>query len=207
MIIYFKYLNYVIRHKWFVFLECCKAGKIWRGLWHDMSKFYPDEFIPYARYFYGDYPEWDRIKQVSGYSWKHSKEGISNSFDLAWLKHQHRNPHHWQHWLLQEDDGDLKILDMPDMYVNEMLADWSGAGRAITGKNDPTECKKWYLKNYKRIDLSGWTRTRVNAYFKISMIDLQETEIGQKVSRTEIKQILKRILEKAEQERKLQKDY
>ena len=166
---YLKYLNYVIRHKLFVFIECCKVSKIWRGIWHDMSKFRPDEFIPYARYFYGDWPDWNKAKfQCTGYPYELTKQGIQVAFDVAWSKHQHRNPHHWQHWLLQEDDGDLKILDIPDKYVDEMLADWKGAGRAITGKNDPVECRKWYLKNYSKINLSSWTRTRVNAKFDIS---------------------------------------
>jgi len=155
MIIYFKYLNYVIRHKWFVFIECCKVGKIWRGIWHDMSKFRPDEFIPYARYFYGDWPDYNSIKKhLSWYPYKYTKEAIQEAFDLAWLKHQHRNPHHWQYWVLREDDGGTKLIDMKSEYVDEMLADWKGAGRAITGKNDPAEYRTWYLKNYNKIKLS-----------------------------------------------------
>lgn len=51
---YFKYFNYVLRHRWYVFLECVKLGIIWRGIIHDLSKFLPSEFIPYANYFYGN---------------------------------------------------------------------------------------------------------------------------------------------------------
>jgi len=51
---YFEYLIYVLRHKWYVFIECCRVGIIWSGLTHDLSKFLPDEFIPYANYFYGN---------------------------------------------------------------------------------------------------------------------------------------------------------
>ena len=54
---YYKYLQYVIKHKYYVMIECFKVGLYWRGLVHDMSKFRPSEFIPYARYFYGDYPD------------------------------------------------------------------------------------------------------------------------------------------------------
>ena len=51
---YFKYFHYIIRHKWFVFLECYKEGIIWRGITHDLSKFLPSEFFPYANHFYGE---------------------------------------------------------------------------------------------------------------------------------------------------------
>jgi hypothetical protein len=50
---FFKYLKYVIRHKWYVFLECCNLGIPFRGIFHDLSKFLPDEFFPYMNHFYG----------------------------------------------------------------------------------------------------------------------------------------------------------
>ena len=49
---------------------------------------------------------------------------VKHGFDLAWLHHQHNNPHHWQHWLLREDDGNMKALEMPFNYVVEMICDW-----------------------------------------------------------------------------------
>lgn len=159
---YLKYLKYLIKHKWFVFIECTKAGEIWLGILHDLSKFRPDEFIPYARYFYGKYPNHETCSSAYKYVYTGPyQENINHDFDVAWLQHQHRNPHHWQHWLLQEDDGDLKILDMPTAYIREMIADWKGAGRAITGKNDPEECKNWYNKNQNKIKLESFTKSYV----------------------------------------------
>lgn len=152
---FFRYLRYLILHKWYVFVECAKRGITWQGLVHDLSKFRPDEFGPYMRYFYGSYltqqqkdlylkntPDWAR-------KWK-SRETVNKEFDVAWLKHQHRNPHHWQHWLLREDDGGFKILDMPHQYCVEMLCDWIGAGKAL-GKPDTLA---WYSKNRDNIYLS-----------------------------------------------------
>jgi len=165
---YLKYLSYVIRHKWFVFIECYRLGEIWRGIWHDMSKFLPSEFIPYARYFYGEYPSWEFTKYEPYYPYSLTKEGISEAFDLSWLLHQHRNPHHWQHWILREDDGGTKFIDIPSKYIQEMLCDWSGAGRAITGKNDPLECTSWYLNNYDKIQVSKMTRTEINLILKVN---------------------------------------
>jgi len=51
---YLKYLKYILKHKWYVMIECFKNGLIWRGLMHDLSKFLPSEFIPYANFFYGN---------------------------------------------------------------------------------------------------------------------------------------------------------
>jgi hypothetical protein len=115
---YWKYLKYVLKHKWFVFVECCKLGIPLRGLLHDLSKFLPSEFIPYARYFYGNYPETLTVYEKT-YHWKmKNKAAIKDDFDLAWLKHQKRNKHHWQYWLLTMDSSnkEFTIQAMGDGY-------------------------------------------------------------------------------------------
>jgi hypothetical protein len=202
-----KYLSYVIRHKWYVFVECCKLGIPLRGLLHDLSKLHPGEWFPYVEAFYGKF----------GYSWngvgcineKSLHDHAMLSFDKAWLHHQHNNPHHWQYWLLREDSpekrylvqgmegyggwtlydncekrpialftfpvGDygelaqqayedarkagyslsVKALEMPSVYRKEMLADWRGAGRAISGKDDT---KNWYTNNRLKMVLGPDTR-------------------------------------------------
>lgn len=145
---YWKYLKYVLKHKWFVFVECCKLGIPLRGLLHDLSKFLPSEFIPYARYFYGDYPESLTVYEKTHFPNMKNKACIKNDFDYAWLKHQKRNRHHWQYWILKYDDGDLIPMPMPIKYIKEMLADWRGAGKAINGYDDT---KSWYLKNKDNI--------------------------------------------------------
>jgi hypothetical protein len=77
------------------------------------------------------------------------------AFDRAWLHHQHKNAHHWQHWCLREDSGDAKVLEMPEHFAREMVADWMGAGRAITGR---WEAVAWYEENKARIALAPATR-------------------------------------------------
>jgi len=144
---YIKYFTYVLRHKWFVFWACWKYGLIWQGIIHDLSKFLPDEAIPYANFFYSG----DRRKD-SFYTPKRGNE----EFNLAWLKHQHRNPHHWQYYVLQEDSGAVFPLKIPDKYVKEMLCDWIGAGRA-SGHNDVLS---WYVTNRNKmvlhVDSRAW---------------------------------------------------
>ncbi len=147
---YLKYLWYVIRHKWFVFIECCKFGIYWRGLKHDMSKVRPSEFIPYAKFFYGKKAK--PVRDETGY-YKPTDTGDS-TFDFAWLLHQKRNDHHWQWWILPTDNGGEKVLDMPVKCRKEMLADWRGAGRA----QGTPDVLKWYHKNQNKMRLHPMTR-------------------------------------------------
>ena len=50
-------------------------------------------------------------------------------------------------------------LEMPERYAREMVADWMGAGRAISGK---WEAADWYRRNYDAIQLHPHTREFVN---------------------------------------------
>lgn len=85
------------------------------------------------------------------------------NFDQAWNRHQKRNKHHWQYWVLIYDDGSIHPLPMPDRYIREMVADWVGAGRAITGKIDVAY---WYWKNQSSMKLSLVTRSKVQSLVK-----------------------------------------
>jgi hypothetical protein len=142
---YYSYIKYVVRHKYFVMVACRKLGLSWRvGIFHDMSKFKLTELIPYARCFYAD----DGSSQYNE----------DSNFNYAWNEHQKRNPHHWQYWMLTCDSGNVMVLPMSQRYLEEMVADWMGAGRAITGKWDIIE---WYNKNRCNMKLHSDTRERV----------------------------------------------
>lgn len=162
MKIFWAYLSYVIRHKRFVYSEGRKLGVgRWRLLVHDLSKLLPCEFIPYMRYFYGGpYPS---IIEFSGdvrnmyLSAGCYREAVKAGFDAAWLHHQHANKHHWQSWILREDNGDTKALPMPWPYWLEMVADWKGAGLAV-GKPDTAG---WYRRQQGRQLLHPDTREKV----------------------------------------------
>lgn len=152
------YLRYVLRHKWFVFLAACRLGIPWLGLVHDLSKFLPDEWMPYVHFFYGPKAEPIQRRDETGY-YKPTDTGDA-AFDFAWLLHQKRNRHHWQFWILPEDEGGVKVLPMPDRYRREMLADWMGAGRAQLGtKWTSNEPRRWYTKNHAKMQLHPETRT------------------------------------------------
>jgi hypothetical protein len=152
-----KYASYVLRHKAYVGLACVmtavaddltlgtRLALLWRGLTHDLSKLRPSEWIPYSTYFNGPRPPSEQTKAA---------------FDRAWLLHIHRNPHHWQHHLLQEDDGPLKRLPISLLDILEMVCDWRGAGRA-QGKGD--DLREWYESNRQRQIMAEPSRRVVDA--------------------------------------------
>jgi len=179
------YLKYVLRHKWYVFQECWRLRIPLRGIIHDLSKFGPSEWGPYVDYFYRDYPPYGDVSvyQKTYYGDKWTKEWAQERFDEAWLHHQHANPHHWQHWVLREDDGKTKCLRMPYKCMLEMVADWYGAGVAIKGKpttddgQHPThysELRSWYLANRDKMQLHPVTRHWVEITIGLRVHDLTE---------------------------------
>ena len=147
------YLRYLLRHKWFVFLECVKLGIPWRGLVHDWHKFLPSEWFPYVHHFYNPDGTPRQIRDETGY-YKPTDTG-DPKFDYAWFLHQKRGKHHWQWWTLIEDEGGVKAMPMPDKYRKEMLADWRGAGKA----QGTPDVRKWYLKHRDKMILHPDTRT------------------------------------------------
>lgn len=148
------YLSYVLRHKWFVFVECCKLGIPWLGIVHDLSKFRPDEWFPYVDAFYGDGDVRRAAIRCDSTGYYKPTDSGDPAFDFAWLLHQKRNRHHWQWWILPQDEDGLKVLPMPDRYRREMLADWIGAGMA---QGKPDTCA-WYEKNSTKMQLHPDTR-------------------------------------------------
>ena len=150
---HWQYLKYVLRHKWFVFQHCRTLGvPLWRAVIHDWSKFTPAEWAPYVHSFYNPDGSKRDVRDESG---AYDPTKISREFDRAWLHHLHHNPHHWQHWVLINDEDGTVALEIPETYVYEMVADWAGAGQAITGRVDPCN---WYIKNGEKMTLHQQTR-------------------------------------------------
>lgn len=115
---------------------------------HDESKFMPEEYDAYDDYFYGkEGKDEDDI------------EVIDNAFDYAWLHHIHHNPHHWQYWvLINDDDGKPMPLEMPKHYVIEMIADWMSFSFK-TG--NLTEIFDWYDAHSEKMILHPNTKKLV----------------------------------------------
>ena len=153
---HWRYFCYVIKHKWYVFCECQKVGLTWRGLVHDASKLLPSEWFPYAEHFYGGRKK--KWRDETGY-YKPTDTGDS-AFDFAWLLHQKRNRHHWQWWILPEDDGGTKVIEMERTDAMEMMCDWCGASRA-QGYGGWGGVRLWYEKHKEDMVLHPSTRREV----------------------------------------------
>jgi hypothetical protein len=138
-----RYLRYVLRHKWFVLVAGLRTGApIWRLVIHDWTKFTPAEWTPYVNRFF------------SGSAGKEDKSADPDEFHRAWTHHWHRNAHHWEHWLR----ADGEPMEMPEALVREMVADWMGAGRAITGRWEVCE---WYAQTKAKQRIHPRTRVLV----------------------------------------------
>lgn len=148
-----RYLSYVCRHKWFVFRAGLKTGApLWRLIIHDWSKFTPAEWNPYVQSFYSGRP----------------REETKEIFQRGWLHHLHKNPHHWLHWVLMHEDGTRSAFEMPRSIVREMVADWMGAGRAITGHWD---IEDWYNKSKDHMLLHPMTKLYVEHILTVLGVD------------------------------------
>jgi hypothetical protein len=155
---------YVARHKWYVLLAGLRRGvNPWQLIVHDLSKFRPDEWRPYAEWFYGaNGGPWAPLLRDPSEAWREEAAVRQRAFQRAFLAHLHRNPHHQQHYVLpSQGDKPPVVFEIPERYVREMLADWDGAGRAISGVVD---CRDWYVRETLagRILLHPATRDRVD---------------------------------------------
>lgn len=154
------YGRYVLRHKWFVFLECCRLGIPWLGLIHDWSKFRLSEWLPYARFFHETDGTPRQRRDKTGY-YRPSDTG-DRAFDQAIFLHLgQRNKHHWQVWAMVDSEAIMKVFPMPDRYRREMLADWRGAARAQGLPRDSVW--GWWEQNSPKMKLHPETRSWIEA--------------------------------------------
>ena len=154
-----EYNNYLEEHisnvkKGFDWLSENLPDIIWKGpgldtaygniVDHDKSKYDEEEYPAYDRYFYGGNKSFQ----------------VMQDFNKAWLHHIHKNPHHWQHWVLindDEKDGTVAIA-MPYCYIIEMVCDWWSFSWK-TGKLE--EIFNWYEQHKDRMILEEQTRKTV----------------------------------------------
>lgn len=108
---------------------------------HDQSKYNLDEYAAYDAYFYGG----------------NRSHAVVEAFQKAWLLHLHRNPHHWQYWVLINDDPDEGevLLEMPYNYIIEMICDWWSFSWQ---KGNLSEIFNWYDEHSAYIKLAPKTR-------------------------------------------------
>lgn len=134
---YFRHFKTVCSHRHKVLVHCIKAGIIWRGLLHDLSKFSPEEFIPSACHYQGNRSPNEGEREDYGCS-------------MAWMHHKGRNKHHFEYWRDLDPDTSKRPREyipvkMPLVYVIEMFCDRIAASKVYKGKDfDPTAPAKYF---------------------------------------------------------------
>lgn len=125
---------------------------------HDESKYTCEEYDAYDEYFYG----------------KDKTPEVEKEFDYAWLHHIHNNPHHWQYWVLINDEAyvGMEILDMPYYRIIEMICDWWSFSWK-TG--NLYEIFDWY-KKHNNMKLSPRTKEIVENVLDMIAGKLEELE-------------------------------
>lgn len=117
-----KHFITITKHRHEVIRNCKKAGILWQGLFHDLSKYSPAEFISGAKYYQGTRSPNDREREVKGYA-------------SAWMHHMGRNKHHFEYWrdYSPEHKGYMMPVEMPLNYVVEMFCDRVAASKIYQG--------------------------------------------------------------------------
>lgn len=156
-------------HKYWVGKYCFKMRLYWQGITHDLSKFSPIEFFESAKYYQGNRSPIDACKEENGVSY-------------GWQHHKGRNPHHYEYWVDNLDNGGKPLL-MPKKYLKEMLADYLGAGRAYMGKDFTylKELEWWKQKNLKPLMMHPMTKAFLTTAFSELTCFENEQEVFQKI--------------------------
>lgn len=116
-----KHFLTVTRHRHKVIQHCAKAGILWQGLRHDLSKYSPAEFIVGAKYYQGTRSPNEAEREAYGYS-------------LAWMHHKGRNKHHFEYWTdYNPKSRCMEPVEMPLRYVKEMFCDRVAASKIYMG--------------------------------------------------------------------------
>lgn len=115
---WWKHLKTINAHKRLVRKLCFKLGLYKQGIFHDLSKYLPAEFLVGVKYY-------------QGYRSPNNKEREEIGYSSAWLHHKGRNKHHYEYWVDYGLNGEKTLvgIEMPLKYVAEMLADRIAASK------------------------------------------------------------------------------
>ena len=116
-----KHFKTITLHRHAVIRHAAKAGILWQGLWHDMSKYSPSEF-------------WRGAKYYTGTASPNVGERNDIGYSEAWMHHKGRNKHHFEYWT----DYSVALrkvvpVKMPIRYVVEMFCDRVAASKIYNG--------------------------------------------------------------------------
>ncbi len=119
---FLNHLTTVTRHRHMVIRHCFRAGILWRGLLHDLSKYSPTEF-------------WVGVRYYKGIKSPNEGEREAYGFSKAWIHHKGRNRHHFEYWT--DYDRITRLMSpvkMPLVFVKEMFCDRVAASKIYQGE-------------------------------------------------------------------------
>lgn len=123
---------------------------------HDLSKYSEEEFYPYARYFYLD----------------KNNPVYKKEFDKAWNHHQKTNKHHWEYWLLRDDEKVIP-LDMPAEEIAHEICDWMSFGFK---NGNLLNIGSYYQMNKGKMLMSPKTRKSLEERLQMLVYKINELE-------------------------------
>ena len=155
----------ITRHRHLVIAHCARAGILWQGLLHDLSKYSPTEFIQGVRYFDGHHSPTEDERKTKGYS-------------LAWMHHKGRNRHHWEYWTDYSQEAHAYLpVPMPRRYLAEMICDRLAASKIYKGKDYTDSAPLEYLLHGKVRDAMNPETVRVLREFLELLSEKGEAEM------------------------------
>lgn len=133
----YKHFRTITKHRHKVISHCKKAGILWQGLFHDLSKYSPAEFITGAKYYQGNRSPNEIERELYGYS-------------PAWMHHKGRNKHHYEYWNdYNPKEKKVVAVKMPLKYLVEMFCDRVAASKIYRGENYTNDHPYNYFVNGK----------------------------------------------------------
>lgn len=144
-----EHFKTITHHRHLVRKGCFQVGLYWQGLTHDLSKYFPSEFLVGAKYYQGNRSPNNAEREDIGFS-------------SAWLHHKGRNKHHYEYWIdysLHAGPGGMLPCPMPDKYIAEMIMDRIAACKTYQG-DDYTDASplEYYLQGKDPAPLHPSTR-------------------------------------------------
>ena len=119
----FRHFYTITKHRHRVIAHCFRAGIGFQGLFHDLSKYTPTEFIPGAKYYLGTRSPNEAEREKFGFS-------------KAWMHHKGRNRHHFEYWVdIDPATKRYAAVNMPLRFVLEMFFDRVDASKIYLKKD------------------------------------------------------------------------
>ncbi len=170
----FKHFHTITKHRHKVIYHCFKTGIGCQGLFHDLSKYSPTEFVPGAKYYLGTRSPNEKERELFGYS-------------LAWMHHKGRNKHHFEYWVdINPQTKRYDPVPMPLRYITEMFCDRVAACKIYRGKDyTDSSALEYFLRGNARSKMHPETADMLEEWLRML------SEKGEKETFAHIKKINK----------------